>query len=148
MVSHGVKLLVFYLQKKLKMIKLVDCSENYWEFIRLLRTDERNSNWFFTQPTITVEQQTEFMLKNSEKYKVCTLDNNPVGYIGLIGDNEITYCVSPDFKGKGVGTFMVNEFIQLHDELIAYVIPQNIASCKVFEKLNFEKQIFYKYKKK
>lgn len=130
------------------MFKLVDCTENYWEFVRLTRTDEQNSNWFFTQPNITSKQQEEFMLKNSHNYKVCVFENKPVGYIGIIGENEITYCVSPEFKNMGVGTFMVKEFIELHDELVAYVIPQNISSCKVFEKLNFEKQIYYKYKKK
>ena len=74
------------------------------------------------------------MLKNSHNYKVCVFENKPVGYIGIIGENEITYCVSPEFKNMGVGTFMVKEFIELHDELVAYVIPQNIPSCKVFVK--------------
>jgi RimJ/RimL family protein N-acetyltransferase len=88
------------------------------------------------------------MSKNSNRYKICLLDNQPVGYVGIIGENEITYCVKPEFKNKGIGSFMVTEFMKTHDELIAYVIPNNISSCKVFEKLNFNKQIYYSYKKK
>jgi RimJ/RimL family protein N-acetyltransferase len=129
-------------------MKLIDCTSEYWEFVRLLRTNSENTTWFYTQPNISVEGQIEYMSKNSNRYKICLLDNQPVGYVGIIGENEITYCVKPEFKNKGIGSFMVTEFMKTHDELIAYVIPNNISSCKVFEKLNFNKQIYYSYKKK
>jgi RimJ/RimL family protein N-acetyltransferase len=48
----------------------------------------------------------------------------------------------------GIGTFMVSEFIKSYDELVAFVIPENKPSCRVFEKLGFEKQIFFKYRKR
>ena len=130
------------------MYKLVDCTEEYWEFVRKLRTDEQNSIWFHTQPKITENDQKKFMLKNSKNYKICLVDNLPAGYIGLINENEITYCVNPKNKNMGVGTFMVKEFIKIYDNLIAFVLPNNLPSCKVFEKLGFEKQIFYKHIKK
>lgn len=129
-------------------MELVNCTEEYWEFVRLLRTNEENTNWFYTQPDISIDDQKKYMLKNSDRYKICILNNEPVGYIGIINENEITYCVKPEFKSRGIGTFMVTEFIQLFDNLIAYVLPENIASRKVFEKLNFDKQIYYTYKKK
>lgn len=129
-------------------MKLVDCTEEYWEFVRELRTNEQNSIWFYTQPKITTEEQKKFMSNNSYKYKICLVNDLPTGYIGIINNNEITYCVKPEFKNMGIGTFMVSEFIKLYDELIAFVIPENLSSCKVFEKLGFEKQIFFKYKKK
>jgi RimJ/RimL family protein N-acetyltransferase len=88
------------------------------------------------------------MSKNSSRYKICLLDEEPVGYIGVIKENEITYCVDPNFKGKGIGTFMVSEFMEQHDTLTAFVFPQNIASSKVFEKLGFKKQNFYSYEKR
>jgi RimJ/RimL family protein N-acetyltransferase len=127
---------------------LVDCISEYWEFVRLLRTHPENENWFFTQIKITSEQQAEYMSKNSDRYKICLLDEEPVGYIGVIKENEITYCVDPNFKGKGVGTFMVSEFMKQHDTLTAFIFPQNIASSKVFEKLGFKKQNFYSYEKR
>ena len=74
---------------------LVDCIEKYWEFVRLIRTDPYNKKFFLTKEEITPEQQIKFMTKNSHKYKICLLDNVPVGYIGIKGENEITYCVDP-----------------------------------------------------
>ena len=61
----------------------------------------------------------------------------------FIKENEITYCVHPDHQGKGIGTFMVSEFIKLYNTLTAFFIPENIESSRVFEKLGFQKQIFY-----
>jgi RimJ/RimL family protein N-acetyltransferase len=129
-------------------MKLVDCTQEYWEFVRILRTNYDNSVWFYTQPDISVEQQINYMSDNSYKYKICLYNNNPVGYIGILGKNEITYCVEPNYKNLGIGTFMVSEFMKKYDELTAFVIPENISSNRVFEKLGFEKQIFFKYKKK
>jgi RimJ/RimL family protein N-acetyltransferase len=124
-------------------MELVDCNSEYWEFVRLLRTHPNNQGYFLTQPTITTNQQIKFMTKNSHKYKICIENNIPVGYIGLINKNEITYCVDPSHQGKGIGTFMVSEFLKLHTTLTAFVLPENIGSNCVFEKLGFQKQIFY-----
>lgn len=124
-------------------MELIECNNEYWEFVRLLRTHPSNRKYFLTQVDISPSQQIEFMNKNSHRYKICLLENTPVGYIGLIKENEITYCVHPDYQGKGIGTFMVKEFIKLYSSLIAYVLPENIGSNKVFEKLGFKKQIYY-----
>jgi RimJ/RimL family protein N-acetyltransferase len=129
-------------------MRLVNCDSDYWEFIRELRTNEKNSIWFYTQPEITTEEQKNYMNKNAHKYKICLLEDVPVGYIGIINENEITYCVKPNYKNMGIGTFMVQEFMKLYENLVAYVLPENQSSCKVFEKLGFEKNIYYKYDKK
>ena len=78
--------------------------------------------------------------------------NHPKGkkdsYIRIRDEgHEITYCVSPEYHGKGVGTFMIQKFSPRWAWVDAYVKVDNIASQKVFEKLGFEKQIYYKYKK-
>ena len=124
-------------------MELIECTSEYWEFVRLLRTHPNNQQFFLTQIEITLEQQIEFMKNNSHRYKICLLNNIPVGYIGIIKENEITYCVSPDYQGKGIGTFMVSEFLKLYTTLTAFVLPENIGSNHVFEKLGFQKQIFY-----
>jgi RimJ/RimL family protein N-acetyltransferase len=129
------------------MMKLVDCTEEHWEFVRKLRTDKNNSIWFYTQIEITPSQQKIFMENNSYKYKICLLDEKPVGYIGIMDNNEITYCVDNFYKNRGIGTFMVSKFIEKYDEVNAFVIPSNNSSIRVFEKLGFEKHIFFKYKK-
>ena len=128
-------------------MKLVNCDKQYWEFVRLLRTNPENQEGFFTYAEITPEQQEKFMSANFHNYKICLVDNKPAGYIGLLNGHEITYCVSQDFKGKGVGTFMIKEFASRWAWVDAYVKVDNIASQKVFEKLGWEKQIYYKFKK-
>ena len=127
-------------------MELVECTQDFWEFVRLLRTHEENNHWFLTQTDISYGQQVEYMTQNAHRYKICLLDGKPVGYIGIIKENEITYCVDPKYKGKGIGTFMVSELIKSKDDLIAFVLPQNIASSKVFEKLGFQKQLYYSKK--
>jgi len=124
-------------------MELVHCTPKYWEFVRFLRTHPDNQKYFLTQVEISTEQQIQFMNKNSDRYKICLLESVPVGYIGLIKENEITYCVHPEYQRKGIGTFMVNEFCKLHPTLTAYVLPENLGSSRVFEKLGFKKQFFY-----
>ncbi len=126
-------------------MKLVNCDKKYWEFVRKLRTHPENQNSFQTQNEITPEQQEKFMNNNSDNYKICISENKPVGYVGLIKGNEITYCVDPKCKGQGIGTFMIREILK--DGIDAYVKIDNIASQKVFEKLGFEKQYYYTWKK-
>lgn len=124
-------------------MELVECTFEYWEFVRILRTHPSNQQFFLTQVEISTEQQIEFMEKNSHRYRICLMDKIPVGYIGIIKENEITYCVHPNHQGKGIGTFMVSEFIKLYDTLTAFVLPENVGSSKVFEKLGFQKQFYY-----
>ena len=127
--------------------ELVLCKEEYWEFVRLLRTNPINQEGFFTQAVITPEQQKNFMIHNWSKYKICLADGEPAGYVGLLQGHEITYCVHPNFHGKGVGSFMIEEFSKPYGEVDAYVKIDNVASQKVFEKLGWEKQIYYKRKR-
>jgi NAD dependent epimerase/dehydratase family enzyme len=75
--------------------------------------------------------------------KYCSDNNIPLGYVGLINGSEITYCVHHEHKNKGVGTFMVKSFSEDFRNMSAVVKPENIASQKVFEKLNWDKKILY-----
>ena len=128
-------------------LKLVQCTEEYWEFVRLLRMDPINQEGFFTKANITPEQQKEFMIHNWSKYKICLANNEPAGYVGLLYGHEITYCVHPNFHGKGIGSYMIEEFSKPFSSVDAFVKVENTASQKVFEKLGWEKQIYYKFKK-
>lgn len=128
-------------------MELTECTPEYWEFVRMIRTHPDNQKYFLTQPDITHKQQIKYMTEYSRNYKICLLDNIPAGYIGIIKENEITYCVHPDYQGKGIGTFMISEFTKLYNTLTAYVLPENVGSNKVFEKLGFKKQIYYTWEK-
>jgi len=129
-------------------LELVNCDEQYWEFVRKLRIDPSNQEGFFTHAEITPEQQKTYMNRNFFNYKICLADGEPSGYVGLLNGHEITYCVSPKFHGKGIGTFMIKEYAPRWGEVDAFVKTDNIASQKVFEKLGWEKQFYYKFSKK
>jgi len=129
-------------------LELVNCDKQYWEFVRQLRINPENQEGFFTRAEITPEQQEAYMSVNFLHYKICLADGEPAGYVGLLKGHEITYCVSPDFKGKGIGTWMIKEYAPRWSSVDAYVKVDNIASQKVFEKLGFEKQIYYKWQKR
>ena len=124
-------------------LKLVDCTRSYWDFVSILRMHPENQEGFFTYAYISPDDQIKYMETNWDKYKICLLDKEPVGYVGLLNGKEITYCVHPRYKGKGIGTFMLKEFIPKWHSVEALVKPENIASQKVFEKLGFEKRIYY-----
>jgi len=85
------------------MIRLVSVSgnEEYYEFVRLLRTDERVCRGFIEQVKITPEQQKEYMKRYENCYWICLYNECPAGFIGVI-DNDIRICTHPDFQGKGV----------------------------------------------
>ena len=125
-------------------MKLVDCEQKYWNFVKDLRTDIENQDGFFSVAVISEDGQKKFMSENHQNYKICiSEEGDPLGYVGIINNNEITYCVHPKYKGRGIGTFMVSAFGQKNDNILALVKPENIASQKVFEKLNWDKKILY-----
>ena len=126
-------------------MKLVNCTQEYWEFVRTIRTHPQNENFFLNQGKVTPIEQIEYMEKNSHRFKICLIEDTPVGYIGIKGEHEITYCVDPTQQGKGIGTFMVSEFQKQFNKLTAVVLPTNKASRRVFEKLGFKEKILYTY---
>ena len=125
-------------------MNLIKCNKKHWEFIRLTRTHNKNTKGFFSNNKISKEEQIEYMELNSKYFYVCLINNSPVGWIKVGSNNEISYCAHPDFKGKGVGTFMISEVYSKYDILEAYVKVDSIASQKVFEKVGFKKYIHYK----
>ena len=96
-------------------MELVSCKKEYWEFVRLLRTDKRVIENFIIQKNISPDDQKVYMKVNSKYFRICIYNDKPVGYIGLIGEakNEVTICVSPEYKKMGFGSFMLKEFISL-----------------------------------
>ena len=61
------------------------------------------------------------MSKNQWNYKICLVEGKPAGYVGILEGHEITYCVAPEFHGKGIGTFMIKEYAPRWAEVDAYV---------------------------
>lgn len=118
-------------------LTLIECSEQFWEFVRELRNDPRVMDGFISRKHITAEMQSNYMSKKSDCYRIALYNNLPAGYIGVI-DNDIRVCTHPDFQGKGIGKFMVNKVSDIWPNAMAKVKVDNIASLKLFEASGFK----------
>ena len=117
--------------------KIVNCYEEYWEFVRELRNDPRVQDGFIEKVTITSEQQKKYMSKHWEEYFICLDGDIPVGYVGSV-DNDIRVAVHPNHQRKGVGKFMINELMNISSESYAKVFHENEASLALFRSCGFK----------
>ena len=122
-------------------MELVNCTEKYWEFVRVLRNDKRVLDGFIKSTYITKEIQLSYMKKYSQFYRVTLINNQPCGYIGVI-DGDIRICTHPDFQGKGVGKFMINQCMEIWPTAFAKVKLDNEASMRLFEACGFTKKFY------
>lgn len=120
-------------------LKLVECDKIYWEFVRNLRLDNRVIDGFINTEYITKEMQEKYMKKNSDFYRVSLFNNTPAGYVGVI-DDDIRVCTHPDFQGKGIGKYMINECMKIWPNAFAKVKIDNEASLKLFKSCGFNKK--------
>jgi GNAT superfamily N-acetyltransferase len=116
--------------------KLVNNSEEYYEFIRELRTHSENMAGFLEQVQITPEQQKKYMEKYGKHYYIALEDGIPVGWVGEV-DDDIRVCTHPDHKGKGVGKYMIDELMKLHPSAHAKVLLANDSSNNLFKSCGF-----------
>ena len=132
---------------------IVECTEQYWEFVRELRMDERVASGFIQTTPITKEQQANYMSSNSQHYRIALVDGKPAGYVGVLND-DIRVCTHPDYQGMGVGKFMINECMKIWPNAYAKVKHGNEASSKLFLSCGFEmsgtddKFLYYRKPKK
>ena len=117
-------------------MELVDCSAKYWDFVRLLRMDERVSHGFIDTSKISKEDQERYMSKHSSCYRVCLIDGNPCGYVGVI-EGDIRVCVHPEYWNKGVGKFMIKKCRDIWPDSFAKVKVDNEASMALFLSCGF-----------
>jgi ribosomal protein S18 acetylase RimI-like enzyme len=117
-------------------LKLIDVSHEYYEFIRELRFHPDNISGFINQETITEDQQISYMEKFSNCYKVCLLNNEPVGFVGVIED-DIRVAVKPEYKKMGIGKFMIENIISQYPNSYAKIKIDNTSSIKLFESCGF-----------
>ena len=119
------------------MLKIIDCTSEYWDFVRTLRNDDRVQDGFIEKVRITTEQQKIYMEKNSIFYRICTLDNNPVGFVGVI-ENDLRICTHPDHQNKGIGKFMISKAMEIFPDAYGKVKINNLQSRNLFKSSGFE----------
>jgi GNAT superfamily N-acetyltransferase len=117
-------------------LRLVSNEPKFYEFIRFLRTTDENIKGFINQSPINTLQQKKYMEKHEKDYFICLSGETPVGFGGIV-DNDIRFAVSPHYKNKGVGTYIIKELSKVNKNITAKVLLNNIVSQKVFEKNNF-----------
>ena len=122
-------------------MKLVKNGPKYWEFIRNLRNTKGVRTGFIQQKEITDIEQAEYMLKYNNNYWICLVDKQPAGYVGVI-DNDIRVATHPDYQGKGVGSYMINQIMKVHPNAYAKVKLDNSPSIKLFERCGFKKKYY------
>jgi GNAT superfamily N-acetyltransferase len=132
-------------------MELVECTLEYWEFVRLLRTDERVVDGFVENVQITQPQQQAYMEKYSDSYRIALFNGEPAGFVGVV-DDDIRVCTHPNFQGKGLGKFMIDACMKIWPTAYAKVKLGNVASDKLFLSVGFEEfkrdENFTYYRKK
>jgi ribosomal protein S18 acetylase RimI-like enzyme len=127
-------------------MELVKNNYLYWEFIRNLRNMVGVRQGFVKQHLITQEQQQNYMSKFNDCYYICLLGEQPCGYVGVI-DDDIRVATHPDFQGRGVASFMINEIMKIHTNALAKVKVDNETSLRLFKSCGFTEKFFVLEKK-
>jgi RimJ/RimL family protein N-acetyltransferase len=120
-------------------LKMVECDEKYWEFVRILRNNPEVQDGFIESDYISKENQITYMQKNSSFFKVCLKNDVPVGYIGVI-NNDIRICTLPQYQNQGVGSYMVMEIKKIWPQAHAKIKISNKASRALFAKSGYSEE--------
>jgi ribosomal protein S18 acetylase RimI-like enzyme len=117
-------------------LKLVNNNTQYFEFIRQLRNDKLLSSGFIDQHEIAIDEQQKYMENHKDDYYIALLDNDPVGFIGIV-DNDLRLAVKKEFQRKGVASFMIKKIVELYPDVDVQVKENNLASLEMFQKNGF-----------
>ena len=122
-------------------MELVNNTKKYWEFIRNLRNHDDVKTGFIQQENITQFQHKMHMMLREECYYICLIDEEPAGYVCVI-EKDIRVATHPDFQGRGVGKFMINELMKKHPDAFAKVKIDNEASMRLFKACGFKEKYY------
>ena len=123
------------------MMELVENTKKHWEFIRDLRNHEDVKTGFIQQNHITKAMHEAHMSLVGDFYYICISEGKAAGYVGVI-ERDIRVATHPDFQGKGIGKFMINELMKRHPSAFAKVKIENEASMNLFEACGFKKKYY------
>ena len=122
-------------------MELVKNNYIYWEFIRNLRNMDGVRQGFINQDIISQQDHEAYMKKNSNFFWICLDKGRFVGYTGVI-ENDIRVATHPDYQGKGLGSFMINEIMKINPNAFAKVKLENQSSLRLFESCGFKKKYY------
>jgi|TARA_Y100001963_G_scaffold99899_1_gene137503 GNAT superfamily N-acetyltransferase len=122
-------------------LTFVKNEEKYWEFIRNLRNLDGVRQGFIQQEHITEDQQKKYMSKYGECFYICLANEHPAGYVGVI-DGDIRVATHPEYQGKGIGSYMLQEMHKLHPNALSKIKAGNLASFNLFSKNGYKIKYF------
>jgi len=122
-------------------MELVKNNYIYWEFIRNLRNMDGVRQGFINQDIISQQDHEAYMKKNWNFFWICLDKGRFIGYTGVI-ENDIRVATHPDYQGKGVGSFMINEIMKINPNAFAKVKLENQSSLRLFESCGFKKKYY------
>ena len=64
-------------------MKLVECTKEYWDFVRILRMNKEVAHGFIEGAKISPQDQLKYMAKHSGCYRVCLSNGGHAGMSGL-----------------------------------------------------------------
>lgn len=117
-------------------------------------TDKSVRAFSFNQSRITMEGHNQWftskLIDSNSLYFIAELDSQVIGSLRFDMEGEeaiISYLIDPNFHNRGLGVPLLKKGVEafIREErkkvksIIGYVMPENIASCKTFERFGFEK---------
>jgi GNAT superfamily N-acetyltransferase len=125
-------------------LKLVRVTRNDYRFIYNVVKDwlEHNDH---SVTALKIPSFAKFFKTKSTRY-IIKKGRERIGFVHILGNNEIGYYLVPKFHGMGIGTWAVAQLmmVQPRERYFATISRKNIASIKLITKLGFRpKGIIY-----
>jgi RimJ/RimL family protein N-acetyltransferase len=123
------------------MIKLEICSEEDYQFVYDLIFDFFKFNLNITY--IKMETFDEFTKRtfviDDKNYIIKNKDNEKVGYVHIMKNNEIGYFVVNEFQNQGIGTEAVKKIMEINprERYFVTIHNENKSSISLAKKLGF-----------
>lgn len=105
------------------------------------------ADFFKTDLNVTylkLESYDEFIKRNFSEgtinYTILNENDEKIGYVHMIKNNEIGYFLSPEYQGKGIGPQAVKKMMDLHPRqtYFATIHNKNYPSINLVTKLGFK----------
>lgn len=136
-------------------IKLISAAREHLEHTFKWATDPHIRMYAFNKNIISLDEHTNWFLKKIDDpnsvFLIGVLEGEIIGSIRFdVKKNValISYLVDPNYQGQGLGRTLLAEGIKVLKrsdlsviKIEGYIMPANIASVKVFEKMAFDKEV-------